>query len=97
MRTKELLSKEFITRDEKIAHLKKLGLWREYCREVKREDERDARRVSILDSLLNEDAEDWLSFIFRSFVFAHSDRGHVFWSCVASEGKRPNRPKCKKN
>lgn len=36
MTTNERIAKLGIDRDEKIANLKKLGLWNEYCNEVKK-------------------------------------------------------------
>ena len=94
MRTKELLSESVITRDEKITHLKKLGLWREYLKELKKEDKWDSRSTSSLENLLNSDLS-WKNFLFGSFVFTHTDKGHDFWVHVANYGKRPDRPKRK--
>lgn len=94
MRTKELLSKDVITRDEKIAHLKKLGLWREYQNEVKKGNERDLNPISSLDELLNCRA-DWIFFLYGSFTFACTAKGYDFWAHVANYGERPDRPKHK--
>lgn len=94
MRTKELLSKTVLTRDEKIAHLKKLGLWREYQNEVKKENERDIRSKIPLENLLNSDVS-WKRFLFVSFVFRLTTKGHDFWIHVSYFGNRPDRPKRK--
>lgn len=94
MRTKELLSKNVITRNEKISHLKKLGLWREYLKELKKENERGLRSTSYLDNLLNSDLS-WKNFLFGSFIFARTAKGLDFWIYVANYGERPDRPKSK--
>lgn len=94
MKTKELLSKTALTRDEKIAHLKKLGLWREYQKELKKSDERDSISTSSLENLLNSDV-NWRIFLFGSFVFTHTDKGYDFWVHVADYGNLPDRPKRK--
>ena len=92
MTTKELISKNAITRDEKIAQLKKIGLWREYLKEVKREDERDLNSISSLDMLLNSSVS-WKYFLFGSFTFACTEKGYDFWARVANYGERPDRPR----
>lgn len=92
MRTKELLSKNAITRDEKIAQLKKLGLWREYLKEVKTEDERDLNSIDSLDTWLNSSVS-WKYFLYGSFLFARTAKGFDFWACVAKYGERPDRPR----
>lgn len=94
MRTKELLSKNVITRDEKIAQLKKMGLWREYRNEVMKGDELDLRTSSSLEISLNYDVS-WRLFLFSSFLFIRTVKGHDFWSHVANYGNRPDRPKRK--
>ena len=94
MRTKELLSKHVITRDEKIAQLKKLGLWREYLKEVNKGDERDLRTSSSLENLLNSNVS-WKTFMFASFMFVRTAKGHDFWVHVAYFGNRPDRPRRK--
>lgn len=94
MKTSDLLSKKVLTRDEKIAHLKKLGLWREYCKEVKRADLMESPSISTLESLLDWNA-GWCGFLCGSFVFARTDRHHDFWSYVSKYGKRLDRPKRK--
>lgn len=94
MKTNELLSKKVLTRDEKIAHLRKLGLWREYCKEVKKADLSDSRTLSTLESSLNGNA-NWSLFIYDSFAFVHTDKGYDFWSYVSLYGKRPDAPKRK--
>lgn len=94
MRTKELLSKSVITRDEKIAHLKKLGLWREYLKEVNAWDEQCLSTSSSLELLLNSNVS-WKTFLYASFSFARAVKRHDFWSHVANYGKRPDRLKRK--
>lgn len=94
MKTNELLSKNVLTRDEKIAHLRKLGLWREYCKEVKRADLMGSPSISTLESLLNG-STSWREFLYGSFIFTRTDRHHDFWSYVAKYGKRLDRPKRK--
>ena len=94
MRTKELLSKSVITRDEKIAHLKKLGLWREYLKEVNVWDEQCLSTSSSLELLLNSNVS-WKTFLYASFRFTRTVKGNDFWSHVANYGKRPDRLKRK--
>ena len=92
MRTNELLSKKAISRDEKIAQLKKMGLWREYLKEVKLEDERDLNSISSLDTLLNSSVS-WKDFLYGSFLFACTTKRFDFWARVANYGERPDRPR----
>nr|DAG62267.1 MAG TPA: hypothetical protein [Caudoviricetes sp.] len=94
MRTKELLSKTALTRDEKIAHLKKLGLWREYQNEVKKSYKRRLKSISFLENVLNSNVS-WKNFLYSSFVFVRTSKGHDFWMHVANYGKRPDRPRRK--
>ena len=94
MRTKELLSKNAITRDEKIAQLKKLGLWREYQNEVNTGDKRCLKSISFLENLLNSNVS-WKNFLYSSFMFVCTAKGHDFWMHVANYGKRPDRPRRK--
>lgn len=91
MRTKELLSKTALTMDEKIAHLKKLGLWREYQNEVNTGDERCLKPIGLLENLLNSNVS-WKNFLYSSFMFVRTAKGHDFWMHVANYGKRPDRP-----
>ena len=90
MRTKELLLKERLTRDEKIAHLKKLGLWREFQRELKALE--GAFFIpdypTTLQLVLNR-RDDWWTFISVSLIFRRTKRGHEFWRYVAENGKKP--------
>ena len=95
MRTKELLSKGVITRDEKIAQLKKLGLWREYLKEVKKKEGEWALGSSRSLEILLNCADSWKNFLFMSFRFTHTKRGYDFWVYVALYGKRLDRPKRK--
>lgn len=92
MRTKELLSKNVINRDEKIAQLKKMDLWREYLKEVKREDERYLILTRSLDTWLNSSVS-WKDFLYGSFLFACTTKGFDFWAHVANYGERPDRPR----
>lgn len=87
MRTKELLLKEKLTREEKIAHLKKLGLWREFQRELEA-CAGDFLYPITLQLVLNYEG-DWWGFISGSFIFLRTKRGHEFWYCVAKNGKKP--------
>lgn len=87
MRTKELLLKEKLTREEKIAHLKKLGLWREFQRELK-VCEGDFSYPLALQQVL-ESQMSWREFLCSSFAFSETSRGHEFWYCVAKDGKKP--------
>ena len=87
MRVKELLLKEKLTREEKIAHLKKLGLWREFQRELKA-CEGDFLYPITLQHMLNYKC-DWDMFISGSLIFRRTKRGHEFWHYVAKNGKKP--------
>lgn len=87
MRTNDLLLKEKLTRDEKIAHLKKLGLWREFQRELKA-CEGDFLYPFTLQHVLNY-RTDWQMFISGSLIFRRTKRGHDFWHYVAKNGKKP--------
>ena len=87
MRAKELLLKEKLTREEKIAHLKKLGLWREFQRELKA-CEGDFLYPITLQHRLNYKC-DWWMFISGSLMFRRTKRGHEFWAHVAEKGKKP--------
>lgn len=87
MRAKELLLKEKLTREEKIAHLKKLGLWREFQRELKA-CEGDFLYPITLQHTLNYKC-DWDMFISGSLIFRRTKRGHEFWHYVAKNGKKP--------
>lgn len=73
MRTKELLLKEKLTRDEKIAHLKKLGLWREFQRELKTLEGAFLYPIT-LQHVLNY-RDDWQMFISGSLIFSRTKRG----------------------
>lgn len=89
MTTNERIAKLVINRDEKIANLKKLGLWDEYCNEVKKTGLLDPRGTAdALESLLCNKTS-WVDFIYNSFVFSRTDRGQRFWGYVAKYGKRP--------
>ena len=87
MRTKELLSKSRLTREEKIAHLKKLGLWREFQRELKA-CEGDFLYPFTLQHMLDYRC-DWDMFISGSLIFRKTFRGSAFWWHVAKNGKKP--------
>ena len=87
MRTNELLLKNKLTREEKIAHLKKLGLWREFQRELK-DLEGTFLYPSTLQHVLNY-IDDWCTFISGSLIFRRTKRGYEFWSYVAKNGKKP--------
>ena len=87
MRTKELLSKAKLTRDEKIAHLKKLGLWREFQRELKDLEGTFLYPITLQHVLNCRD--DWWMFISGSLIFRRTKRGHEFWHYVAKNGKKP--------
>lgn len=87
MRTKELLLKNKLTREEKIAHLKKLGLWREFQRELKALEGAFLYPFT-LQYVLNY-GDDWRTFISGSLVFRRTKRGYEFWSHVAKNGKKP--------
>ena len=87
MRTNELLLKNKLTREEKIAHLKKLGLWREFQRELKALEEAFLYQIT-LQHVLNYRC-DWWGFISGSLVFRRTKRGHEFWHYVAKNGKKP--------
>ena len=87
MRTKELLLKEKLTREEKIAHLKKLGLWREFQKELKK-GYGDILYSAAVQYLL-EIQTSWYNFLFISFIFSETSRGLEFWSYVAKNGKKP--------
>ena len=87
MRTKELLEKQGLTKEEKIAHLKKLGLWREFQKELKK-GYGDILYSTALRYLL-EIQIPWCSFLSRSFPFSKTPRGYEFWAHVAEKGKKP--------
>ena len=87
MRTNELLLKNKLTREEKIAHLKKLGLWREFQRELKA-CEGDFLYPITLQHVLNY-RDGWWMFISGSLIFRRTKRGHEFWHYVAKNGKKP--------
>ena len=87
MKTKELLLKEKLTRDEKIAHLKKLGLWREFQRELKTLEGALLYPIT-LQHVLNY-RDDWWMFMSGSLIFRRTKRGHEFWHYVAENGKKP--------
>lgn len=87
MRTKELLLKEKLTRGEKIAHLKKLGLWREFQKELKACDGDILYPLSLQQVLKSRST--WRSFLFSSLVFYKTSRGHEFWVHVADRGVKP--------
>ena len=89
MTTNERIAKLSVNRDEKIAKLKELGLWDEYCNEVKKAGLLDPRGTAgALESLLCAKTS-WVDFIYNSFVFSRTDRGQRFWGHVAKYGKRP--------
>ena len=95
MTTKELLTENAISRDEKIAHLKKLCLWREYRNEVMKGevikgDKLDLRPLNSIETLLNSKVS-WRLFLFMSFAFFRTSKGYDFWAHVANYGKRPDR------
>ena len=87
MRTKELLEKQDLTEEEKIAHLKKLGLWREFQNELKKCDG-DLVYLLTLQYVLKS-RSTWRSFLFGSLVFYKTSRGHDFWLHVADHGVKP--------
>lgn len=87
MRTNELLLKNELTREEKIAHLKKLGLWREFQRELKALEEAFLHQIT-LQHVLNYRC-DWWMFISGSLIFRRTKRGYEFWHYVAKNGKKP--------
>lgn len=87
MGTNELLLKSELTRDEKVAHLKKLGLWREF--QIELEDQKGYPiYLFTLHYVLNLRC-DWEAFISSSFIFSRTKRGHGFWHYVAKNGKKP--------
>lgn len=87
MRTNELLLKNDLTRDEKIAHLKKLGLWREFQTELEAQ-EGYPLFLFTLRHVLNLRCS-WGAFLFCSLIFSRTKRGHGFWKYVARNGKKP--------
>ena len=87
MRTKELLKKQSLTREEKIAHLKKLGLWREFKKELRKCDGDILYEISLPNLL--ESQISWSAFLFGSFIFSTTSRGHEFWVHVANHGVKP--------
>lgn len=87
MKTKELLEKQDLTKEEKIAHLKKLGLWREFQNELKKCNG-DLTYLLTLQYVLKS-RSTWRSFLFGSLVFYKTSRGHEFWKYVANNGKKP--------
>lgn len=82
MRTKELLKKEKLTKEEKKIILKRLGLLKEWSKEVTYYTNR-ARKERLLSLECS-----WEEFIKYSFDFALSKRGHSFWWEVAMTGKK---------
>lgn len=87
MRTNELLLKNKLTREEKIAHLKKLGLWREFQMELKTLEGAFLYQIT-LQHVLNYGG-NWWRFISGSLIFSRTKRGHEFWHYVAKNGKKP--------
>lgn len=87
MGTNELLLKNKLTKEEKIAHLKKLGLWREFQRELKDLEGTFLYPIT-LQHVLNY-RDDWRMFISGSLIFRRTKRGHEFWHYVAKNGKKP--------
>lgn len=87
MRTKELLLKEKLTRDEKIAHLKKLGLWREFQKELKAFYGDLLYPLALQQALKSQIS--WREFLRNSFKFSETSRGHEFWVHVADHGVKP--------
>ena len=87
MRTKELLEKKSLTKEEKIAHLKKLGLWREFQKEL-RKCEGYLLYPATLQRVLEKQL-CWSAFLYCSFIFCATKRGHEFWEHVASHGVKP--------
>lgn len=87
MRTKELLERQSLTKEEKIAHLKKLGLWREFQIELKAQ-EGYPLYLFTLRHVLNF-RRGWGAFISCSLIFSRTKRGHGFWHYVAKNGKKP--------
>lgn len=87
MRTNELLLKNKLTREEKIAHLKKLGLWREFQIELKALEGAFLYQITLQHVLNHRD--DWRTFISGSLIFSRTKRGHEFWHYVAKNGKKP--------
>lgn len=83
MQTKELLKKEKLTKEEKKIILKRLGLLREWSKEVVYYTNHSRKeRLLILEC-------SWEEFIKYSFNFTLSKRGHSFWWKVATTGKKP--------
>ena len=87
MRTNELLLKNELTKEEKIAHLKKLGLWREFQRELKDLEGTFLYPIT-LQHVLNYRG-GWWRFISGSLIFRRTKKGHEFWRYVAKNGKKP--------
>lgn len=87
MKAKELLLKNELSKDEKIEHLKKLGLWREFKKELKACGG-DFLYPITLQYVLNY-RDDWWRFISGSLIFSRTKRGHDFWYYVAKNGKKP--------
>jgi hypothetical protein len=87
MRTNELLLKNGLSREEKIAHLKKLGLWREFQIELKAL-EGDFLYPITLQHVLSY-RNNWWMFISGSLIFRRTKRGFEFWHYVAKNGKKP--------
>lgn len=92
MRTKELLLKNDLTRGEKIAHLKKLRLWREFQIELTAQKGHPLYLFT-LHYILNLKC-GWETFISSSFIFSRTKRGHEFWHYVAKNGKKPLNKYC---
>lgn len=87
MRTNELLLKNDLTKDEMIAHLKKLGLWREFQIELKAQEGHPLYLYTLQHVL--DFRCGWGEFISISLIFSITKRGHEFWSYVAKNGKKP--------
>ena len=87
MRTKELLGKKSLTEEEKIAHLKKLGLWREFKKELKKCDGDLLYPIQLQHALIRSCT--WRAFLLGSFIFYRTSRGSEFWHYVAENGKKP--------
>ena len=87
MRTKELLEKQDLTKEEKIAHLKKLGLWQEFQDELKKCD--GYLEYPLTLQYVLKSRSTWRNFLFRSLIFCETSRGHEFWVHVADHGVKP--------
>ena len=87
MRTKELLLKNDLTREEKIAHLKKLGLWREFQKEIKKRYADILYPTALQHALIRRCT--WRDFLLDSLIFRRTSRGREFWLYIADNGKKP--------